>query len=179
MILDGVFNHMSSDSAFFDRYNRFPAVVGACESEDSEWRDWFFFVEPQGPQPALCVGDESFYVSWAGYDSIPKLDNANAEVRDYFFAGEGSVARTWGEAGIGGWRLDVGVRPSTRRPGQYDYWERFREVSVREVKPDAVIIGEDWQDASRGWAEPMWDAVNELPSAARDPRLRPRTRSSR
>lgn len=157
VILDGVFNHMSSDSAFFDRYNRFPAVVGACESEDSEWRDWFFFVEPQGPQPALCVGDESFYVSWAGYDSIPKLDNANAEVRDYFFAGEGSVARTWGEAGIGGWRLDVGGDIDPGGPAN-DYWERFREV-VREVNPEAVIIGEEWQDASRWLGGAEWDAV--------------------
>ena len=31
IILDGVFNHMSSDSPFFDRYHHY-ATVGACES---------------------------------------------------------------------------------------------------------------------------------------------------
>jgi len=157
LILDGVFNHMSSDSAFFDRYNRFPSIEGACESEDSEWRDWFFFTAPTGPQPALCVGDESFYVSWAGYDSIPKLDSANPDVRAYIFAGEGSVARFWGEAGIGGWRLDVGGDIDPGGPAN-DYWERFRQV-VREVNPEAVIIGEEWQDASRWLGGAEWDAV--------------------
>ena len=34
VILDGVFNHVSSDSPWFDRYGRY-AEVGACESADS------------------------------------------------------------------------------------------------------------------------------------------------
>ena len=33
IILDGVFNHLSSDSPFFDRYHHYP-TVGACESID-------------------------------------------------------------------------------------------------------------------------------------------------
>ena len=157
VILDGVFNHMSSDSPFFDRYDRFPSVVGACESEDSDWRDWFFFVQPVGPQPALCAGDESCYVSWAGFDSIPKLNNEHREVRDYFIEAEDSVVRTWGEAGIGGWRLDVGGDIDPGGPSN-DYWELFREV-VREINPEAVIIGEEWQDASRWLNGAEWDAV--------------------
>lgn len=157
VILDGVFNHMSSDSAVFDRYDRFPSVVGACESEDSEWRDWFFFVEPTGPQPSPCAGDESFYISWAGFDSIPKLNSEHPEVREFFFEGEDSVARTWGEAGIGGWRLDVGGDIDSGGPAN-DYWERFRET-VRAINPDAVIIGEEWRDASRWLNGAEWDAV--------------------
>jgi glycosidase len=39
VILDGVFNHVSSDSAYFDRYGHF-AGVGACESVSSQYRDW-------------------------------------------------------------------------------------------------------------------------------------------
>ncbi|MEJ2748125.1 MAG: alpha amylase N-terminal ig-like domain-containing protein, partial [Anaerolineae bacterium] len=34
VVLDGVFNHTSSDSIYFDRYGRYPDV-GACESETS------------------------------------------------------------------------------------------------------------------------------------------------
>ncbi len=34
IVLDGVFNHMSSDSPFFDRYHHYP-TVGACESLQS------------------------------------------------------------------------------------------------------------------------------------------------
>ncbi|HEX2619516.1 MAG TPA: alpha amylase N-terminal ig-like domain-containing protein, partial [Phototrophicaceae bacterium] len=32
LILDGVFNHTSSDSHYFDRYARYPSFVGGCES---------------------------------------------------------------------------------------------------------------------------------------------------
>ncbi len=160
LILDGVFNHMSSDSAFFDRYNRFPDVVGACESVDSPWRGWFYFVEPRGPQRAVCDGGEeglSYYVSWAGFESIPKLDNTNPAVRAYFITGEDSVVRYWGEKGIGGWRLDVGGDIDPGGPAN-DYWELFRSV-VREVDPEAVIIGEEWHDASRWLNGAEWDAV--------------------
>ncbi len=31
IVLDGVFNHLSSDSPFFDRYHHYTSVVGACE----------------------------------------------------------------------------------------------------------------------------------------------------
>lgn len=160
LILDGVFNHMSSDSAFFDRYDRFPDVVGACESVDSPWRGWFYFVEPRGPQRAVCDGGEeglSYYVSWAGFESIPKLDNTNPDVRAYFITDEDSVVRYWGEKGIGGWRLDVGGDIDPGGPTN-DYWELFRSV-VREVNPEAVIIGEEWHDASRWLNGAEWDAV--------------------
>ena len=47
-ILDGVFNHASSDSLYFDRYHRY-ASVGACESTSSPWRDWFQFTTQHTP----------------------------------------------------------------------------------------------------------------------------------
>ena len=40
LILDGVFNHTSSDSLYFDRYRRY-ATVGACESPSSPYRSWY------------------------------------------------------------------------------------------------------------------------------------------
>ncbi|MBN1667325.1 MAG: hypothetical protein JW862_09550, partial [Anaerolineales bacterium] len=40
IILDGVFNHTSSDSIYFDRYGRY-SEVGACESPASPYRDWY------------------------------------------------------------------------------------------------------------------------------------------
>ncbi|HET9346491.1 MAG TPA: alpha-amylase family glycosyl hydrolase, partial [Candidatus Limnocylindrales bacterium] len=40
VILDGVFNHMSSDSPLFDRYHHY-GTVGACESPTSTYRSWF------------------------------------------------------------------------------------------------------------------------------------------
>ena len=47
IILDGVFNHVSSDSKYFDRYHHF-TDVGACESVSSPYRSWFTFHDAGG-----------------------------------------------------------------------------------------------------------------------------------
>jgi glycosidase len=161
LILDGVFNHMSSDSAIFDRYNRFEGADGACESLESAYRTWFFFRAPTGPEPAVCADDglgNTFYVSWFGFDSIPKIDNTRFGPRAYFFRGPDSVARLWGSEGIGGWRLDVGGDIDNGRDPKNTYWEGFRKV-VRTVNPEAVIIGEEWGDASAWLLGDEWDSV--------------------
>nr|MCU0475354.1 glycoside hydrolase family 13 protein [Anaerolineae bacterium] len=161
LILDGVFNHMSSDSVLFDRYERFEGDLGACESVDSEYRDWFFFEPPTGPEPAACVDDgagNTYYVSWFGFDSIPKIDNTKFGPRAYFFRGEDSVARLWGNEGIGGWRLDVGGDIDNGRDADNTYWEGFRRV-VRSVNPEAVIIGEEWNDSTEWLLGDEWDSV--------------------
>lgn len=158
IILDGVFNHMSSDSAAFDRYHRFD-TDGACESLTSPYRNWFFFTPPKSSQPSPCVGDNGnmFYVSWAGFDSIPKLNNTNADVRNYIFAGKDSVVQTWGNEGIGGWRLDVAGDIDNGSPDN-DYWESFRRV-VRQINPEAVVIGEEWNNASQWLLGDQWDST--------------------
>ena len=51
VILDGVFNHVSADSPWFDRFRRYEAM-GACENADSPYRSWFTFREPGPGEPA-------------------------------------------------------------------------------------------------------------------------------
>ena len=77
VILDGVFNHVSSDSPWFDRLGRYEEV-GACESADSPYRSWFTFRAPGPGEPSPCApstpgGDDTYYTSWAGFDTIPAL----------------------------------------------------------------------------------------------------------
>lgn len=158
LILDGVFNHLSSDSPFFDRYGRYEEV-GACESLESPYRNWFFFVPPSGQQVGVCVDNPqgaTFYTSWAGYDTIPKINNDHPGPRLYFFTGRNSVVNTWGRIGIGGWRLDVGG-DIDGGPGS-DFWEGFRNA-VRNANPEGVIIGEEWHNASRWLLGGEWDSV--------------------
>ncbi len=159
IILDGVFNHMSSDSAIFDRYHRFD-TDGACESLDSAYRSWFYFAAPRANQPAPCAGDPDplYYVSWAGFDSIPRINNTIIETRRYVFLDENSVARTWGREGIGGWRLDVAPDIDNGSDPNNIYWEAFRTV-VKNTNPDAVIIGEEWADSSEWLQGDEWDST--------------------
>lgn len=158
LVLDGVFNHSSSDSVYFDRYARHPGI-SACESEISAQRPWYYFMPAAKPGDGACAGDAN-YESWFGYDSLPKLNATNPAVRDLIFAGgPASVARYWLQW-ADGWRLDVGgdVDPGvTHAPGN-DFWERFREA-VHATKPDAYIVGEEWGLATPWTLGPEWDAT--------------------
>jgi glycosidase len=146
IILDGVFNHMSSDSAFFDRYHHY-AEVGACESATSTWRSWFTFHDVT-PGTGTCVSstgvaNAATYDGWFGFDSIPVLTKSQAQVQQYFLTQPKSVARRWIEAGASGWRMDVSGDPSFPA----GYWETFRDV-VKGVDVDALTISETWQKDS-------------------------------
>lgn len=147
IILDGVYNHMSSDSVQFDRYGRY-TTVGACESASSQYRTWFTFRPPAGAEPAACApstpgGLDTFYNSWFGFDSIPEINKSLTSVQDFFINGPDSVSRYWLRQGADGWRLDVMGDASFPN----GYWESFRGV-VRGQDPNAIIIGELWQKDS-------------------------------
>ncbi|MDF1520599.1 MAG: alpha-amylase family glycosyl hydrolase [Brevefilum sp.] len=166
LILDGVFNHVSSDSIYFDRYERYDSL-GACESQESPYRDWFYFTEVT-PGTGPCVGDDGTlgganYESWWGYDSLPKLNSSNPEVRALVWDNNTTPADT--VAGhymqyADGWRLDVGadVDPGTLNDVTNDYWEGFRNT-VKTVNPEAYITGEEWGIANSWLLGGEWDAV--------------------
>ena len=104
LILDGVFNHMSSDSPLFDRYSHYKKSVGACESLASPWRPWFTFFNDDVP---CGTGD---YAGWFGFDSIPVITKSLAAVQEYFLTGPDSVSRHWLKGG--------GVGLAARRDGR-------------------------------------------------------------
>ena len=166
LIVDGVFNHVSSDSKYLDRYSRYPEI-GACESQTSEYRSWFYFTDvPAGTGP--CVGSDGTpnaanYESWWGYDSLPKLNSSNPEVRAWIWDNqdnpEVTVAGHW-MLTADGWRLDVGgdVDPGTLNDISNDYWEGFRDT-VHAVNPQGYITGEEWGIANSWLLGGEWDAV--------------------
>ncbi|GAP12334.1 glycosidase [Longilinea arvoryzae] len=162
IILDGVFNHTSSDSVYFDRYGRYDSL-GACESADSPYRDWYSF-QPVADGSGPCVGDDgtpggATYTSWYGYDSLPKLNASNAGVRALIWDSAESVAVHWLQW-ADGWRLDVGgdVDPGVTGDPNNLYWEGFR-AAVKAAKPDAYIVGEEWGNASSWVLGGEWDAT--------------------
>lgn len=171
IILDGVFNHTSSDSLYFDRYSRWDAAggstvtgtndgSGACESTSSPFASWFYFNAGTG------CSDGRGYESWFGFDSLPKVNGANAAVRELFIDDNSAVdgdplaiARYWMQW-ADGWRLDVGGdldQGSINSPNN-DYWEDFR-AAVLATNPEAYIVGEEWGNATSWTIDNQWDAT--------------------
>jgi glycosidase len=140
VLLDGVFNHMSSDSPMFDRYHNWPGT-GACEQTFSKYRGFFFFRAPAGGEPSPCAphdpAKDSFYDSWAGFDSLPKLTEVFG-VKQYVYDTPKSAAQKWLKLGADGWRLDVMQDKSV------DFWHGFRGA-VEKTKSGSPIIGELWK----------------------------------
>lgn len=187
LILDGVFNHTSSDSKYFDRYSRFDAAgnansgndgSGACEATGATFRGWFYFSDAftisnpgmDGSSYALCAPvntstNQTQYEAWYGYSSLPKLQANSTAVRSLIWSnGLSSVGPYWTQQGAAGWRFDVGgdVDPGLVNDPTNDYWEGFRGA-VRNAgvtgKSDTLLLGEEWGDASAWLLGNEWDSV--------------------
>lgn len=129
IILDGVFNHTGSDSIYFNKKGRYDGI-GAFQSKKSPYYEWFNFIE---------YPDK--YESWWGIDTLPQVNEASEKYQDYMIKDKDSVVKRWLKKGASGWRIDV----ADELP---DFFLRLLRKAVKEEKPDAVIIGEVWEDAS-------------------------------
>jgi len=127
VILDGVFNHVGSDSRYFNRYNRYEDP-GAFQGPESYYYDWFTFK------------DDGTYAAWWGIELLPALNKSNRNYRD-FICGENGVVRHWMRKGVSGWRLDV----VDELP---DVFLDPLCAAIKNENGDALIIGEVWEDAS-------------------------------
>ncbi len=128
IVLDGVFNHTGDDSRYFNKYGRYDSL-GAYQSPASPYAKWYRFHE-----------FPTSYDSWWGIETLPAVNECDEGFRN-FICGEGGVLKYWLARGIGGYRLDV----ADELP---DSFLELLRTSVKEENPDAVIIGEVWEDAS-------------------------------
>ena len=129
IILDGVFSHTGSDSLYFNRYGNYP-TLGAWQSPDSPYYKWYKFEEYP-----------SKYKCWWGIKVLPEVNELEPSYLDFVIRGENSVVKFWHEKGISGWRLDV----ADELPDEF--LQLFRE-RLKDLNPEAVLIGEVWEDAS-------------------------------
>ncbi len=127
LILDGVFSHTGDDSRYFDRLGRYGG--GACQSPDSPYFPWYTFTAyPDG------------YECWWNFPTLPNVREMTPSYLD-FVCGENGVLQTWLARGAGGWRLDV----ADELPDDFIRAVRSR---VKQENPDAVLLGEVWDDCS-------------------------------
>lgn len=129
IILDGVFNHTGSNSKYFNKNGEYDSI-GAYQSENSPYRDWFCFGNSR---------DE--YDCWWGMKTLPHTNEKSESFQEYILTGKNAIVKKWLKLGASGWRLDV----VDELPGFFV--KKLRE-NVKSVSEDSVIIGEVWEDAS-------------------------------
>ncbi len=135
LVLDAVFNHVS------ELNDKFQDVIS--KGKESEYYDWFVI---KGDYPYASPLN---YEVFAGCTYMPKWNTSNVQVQDYLI----SIATYYiREFDIDGWRLDVSDEIS------HDFWRRFRK-EIKAAKESAVIIGENWHNASNYLRGDQYDSI--------------------
>ena len=144
VLLDGVFNHVSSDSPVVRpratlrggrglRGGRLRRTAPGSRSGPRSPTS-----PPRAP-PRTAGGDDTYYVGWFGFDTIPEVVEQSG-VYD-LFTGPDGVVRRWVAAGTAGWRLDVMDNLS------HGFLRQIR-AATKAADPDALVLGEQWLDTS-------------------------------
>lgn len=129
VILDGVYSHTGSNSPYFNREGQFDSV-GAYNSTESPYYSWYTFYNwPDS------------YNSWWNFDTLPTVNKMDPAFINYIIEDEDSVVAHWLRLGADGFRLDV----ADELPDEFIGLLRRR---IKGIKPDALLLGEVWEDAS-------------------------------
>lgn len=128
IIIDCAFSHTGSNSIYFDKKSVFGS--GAYSDNNSPYRDWYSFSEY--PQK---------YTSWWGIDTLPCVNELNEGFLNHIIFDDDSVVNKWINLGADGIRLDV----ADELP---DEFIMHLKKKLKQIKPDALLMGEVWEDAS-------------------------------
>lgn len=128
VILDGVFSHVGANSIYFNKSGRYGSG-GAYNDKNSPYYKWFSF--RKWPDDYAC---------WWNVKNLPSMNKDCADYAEYI-TGRDGVARHWLRMGASGFRLDV----ADELP---DSFLDKLCTAVKDENPDALIVGEVWEDAS-------------------------------
>ena len=128
VILDGVFSHTGSNSVYFDAKGIFGH--GAVSDPNSPYRAWYRFRH---------YPDD--YDAWWNMPTLPNIEELSESYVNYIIEDDDSVLAHWLNLGADGFRLDV----VDELP---DEFVRKFKKRLRVLKPDALLLGEVWEDAS-------------------------------
>lgn len=139
VILDGVFNHVSSDH---------PVFRDVLEKGRASRYYSCFYALPETPRlPA--AGELPGYTCFSYVADMPKTNTANPFLRQYFC----DVGAYWvRKFDVDGWRLDVANELD-------DGFLRAFRASVKAAKSDALIVGEVWENAAHYLGGDMLDSA--------------------
>ena len=106
-----------------------PPPRGPTTPQQSPYYPWYTF--RQWPNSYDC---------WWNFDTLPNVNETNDSYNEYINGPQG-IVRKWLKAGASGWRLDV----ADELPDLF--LDRLHDA-VKAEQPDALILGEVWEDAS-------------------------------
>lgn len=139
VILDGVFNHVSSDHPFF----RDVLEKGRA----SRYYSCFYALPEMPRMPA--AGELPGYTCFSYVADMPKTNTADPFLRQYFC----DIGAYWvRKFDVDGWRLDVANELD-------DGFLRAFRASVKAAKSDALIVGEVWENAAHYLGGDMLDSA--------------------
>lgn len=139
VLLDGVFNHISSRHFLFQDVLR--------NGMESKYYSCFYQLPAKPKLPA--PGELPEYTCFSYVASMPKTNTADPYLRQYFC----DVGVYWiREFDIDGWRLDVANELD-------DGFLRAFRTAVKAAKPDAIIVGEVWENAAHYLNGDMMDSA--------------------
>lgn len=150
VMLDGVFNHTGTASAWFQ---------SATQSQQSPDSDRYYFLD--WPDT---------YCDWSGVTGMPKLNYASQSLRNDIWLSPNSVMQTYLNPpySIDGWRYDVADNlvsitsaPSAGSCGGTDdhqIWQSVRST-LKPAFPEALMLGEYWQKPTDWLQGDQWDSV--------------------
>ncbi len=129
IMLDGVYSHTGADSIYFNRDNHYRSDGAYNAGSRSPFYSWYGF--RKWPNEYRC---------WWNFPDLPEVNEHDPGWEKLVITGEDSVVKTWLRRGAAGWRLDV----ADELPD--DSLALIRKA-VKSEKPDAVVLGEVWEDA--------------------------------
>lgn len=140
-------------------------VIGDLTTNHSgDAHEWFraAFANPGSPESAFYLwldADQTEYVSWLGFSSLPKFNWRAEELQRRFIEGMDSVVAKWLQPpySLDGWRVDVANM--TGRWRDEDLNEAVRRTirqTMREVNADTLLIGESTNDAASDFPGDAW-----------------------
>lgn len=123
IVLDMVFNHISSKSNFFEDVIK--------NGKKSKYYNWFIIHEDE-----VDINKKN-YETFGSCNYMPKLNLNNPETQDYFL----EVSKYYvTKYKIDGFRLDV----SDEIP--HEFWLRLR-YELKKIDKDFILIGENWHNS--------------------------------
>lgn len=137
VIIDLVLNHTSNQHPWFDQ-----AVQALLENEQNNYIEYYNFTRDSPGAGYAQITDE-YYYECRFVSTMPDLNLDSPAVR----AEIAKIAAFWLDRGVDGFRLDAVTSFYTGNQEKNVAFLQWLNSTVKEIDPDAYLIGEAWTDS--------------------------------